>query len=188
METTGRIPIQEEQSMIGTRQFHIRPLCRKDIEILGDLYFPWSTKEETIAKWTRYLEEQQQGIRKALIVLHEDEIVGYGHLLFCSEYPEFKNNNIPEIQDLWIFEDNRKKGIGSGLIRHLEKLAAEQGYKQVGIGVGLYRDYGSAQKLYSRLGFAPDGHGITYKHAPVVAGEKYPVDDDLILWLTKHLS
>lgn len=174
--------------MIDSKHIDIRPLCHKEIETLGNLHFPWSTKEETIAKWTRYLEEQQQGIRKALVVLHQDEIAGYGHLLFCSEYQEFKNNNIPEIQDVWIFEGSRKKGIGTALIRHLEQLAAEAGYKQLGIGVGLYRDYGSAQRLYFHLGFVPDGYGITYRHAPVVAGEKYPVDDDLILWLTKHLS
>ena len=175
--------MDESMTIIG-----IRPLQENDIKALGDQFFPWSTREETIAKWARYLDEQKKGVRMACLAEQKGKIVGYGHLLPNSEYPYFKQNKIPEINDVWVYEESRKQGIGSSLIRHLEKLAAEQGYKQVGIGVGLYRDYGSAQKLYSRLGFAPDGHGITYKHAPVVAGEKYPVDDDLILWLTKHLS
>lgn len=165
----------------------IRPLQAKDIEVLGNLYFPWSTKDETIKKWTRYLDEQEQGIRKAEIVEYEKVIVGYGHLLFRSEYPHFKTSNIPEIQDLWVFEGHREKGVGTALIRHLERLAGAKGYKKVGIGVGLYTDYGSAQKLYFHLGYAPDGHGITYHHKSVIPGEKYPVDDDLILWLTKEM-
>lgn len=169
------------------KQVFIRPLQAKDIEVLGNLHFPWSTKDETIKKWSRYLDEQEQGIRKAEIVECEGVIVGYGHLLFRSESPHFKSSSIPEIQDLWVFEGHRGKGIGTALIRHLESLAVAKGYTHVGIGVGLYRDYGSAQKLYFHLGYAPDGYGITYRHTHVIPGEKYPVDDDLILWLTKRI-
>lgn len=165
-----------------------RQLQKDDIEILGALHFPWSTKQETIDKWTLYFEEQSKGIRIACIVQLGNKISGYGHLLFHSAYPPFKNNNIPEINDVWIYEDARKKGIGSLLITHLEALAKEHGSDQVGIGVGLYRDYGSAQRLYFRLGYQPNGEGITYKTIPVIAGDRYPIDDDLILWLTKQLS
>jgi len=30
----------------------------------------------------------------------------------------------------------------------------------VGIGVGLYADYGTAQRMYARRGYVPDGHGL----------------------------
>jgi GNAT superfamily N-acetyltransferase len=167
---------------------HIRPLHSQDIEALGDLYFPWSTLEETVEKWTRYFEEQAKGTRIACIVEQQGKIMGYGNLLPYSEYPHFRNNNIPEIHDIWIYEENRKQGLATVLIAYLEQLAKQQGYAQVGIGVGLYRDYGPAQRLYFRLGYKPDGEGITYKHSPVIPGEKYPIDDDLILWLTKSLA
>lgn len=169
-------------------QFNIRPLQLKDIETLGDLYFPWSTREETVAKWTRYLDEQQKGARMACIVEQQGKIVGYGNLLSFSEYSHFKQNRIPEINDVWVYEESRKKGIATALIAHLERLAKQKGYAAVGIGVGLYRDYGTAQRLYFRLGYQPDGEGITYKHTAVIPGEKYPIDDDLILWLTKPFS
>ncbi len=165
----------------------IRPLQPQDIATLGDLYFPWSTREETIAKWTRYLGEQRKGTRMACIVEQQGKIVGYGNLLQHSEYPHFGTNGIPEINDIWVFEEDRKKGIGTLLIAYLEQLAKQQGYPQIGIGVGLYRDYGPAQRLYFRLDYKPNGEGITYKHNDVIPGEKYPVDDDLILWMTKHL-
>lgn len=167
---------------------HIRPLREQDIVTLSDLYFPWSTREETVAKWTGYLNEQQIGSRMACVVEQNGKIVGYGSLLRASEYLHFRHNKIPEINDIWVYEESRKKGIATTLIAHLEHLAKQEGYTTIGIGVGLYRDYGAAQRLYFRLGYAPDGEGITYKHTAVVPGEKYAVDDDLILWLTKPLS
>lgn len=165
----------------------IRILISQDIDLLGDLYFPWTTKEKTIEKWQKYLKEQESGKKTACIIENNNKIVGYGSLLECSEYSPFKKNKIPEIQDVWIFEEERKKGFGSMLIRHLEQLAKKKKYQKIGIGVGLYRDYGPAQKLYFQMGYCPDGEGISYLYNPITPGEKYPVDDDLILWLVKTI-
>lgn len=166
----------------------IRPLQESDIDRLGDLHFPWMTKEATLQKWQRYFHEDAQGIRLSFIIELEREIAGYGHLLFVSEYPYFRNHSIPEIHDLWIFEKWRKKGLGSLLITHLEEQAKQRHYSTIGLGVGLYRDYGEAQRLYFRLGYEPVGEGITYQNVPINPGDSYPVDDDLILWLHKHLK
>lgn len=57
----------------------------------------------------------------------------------------------------------------------------------IGIGVGLYADYGAAQRLYPKLGYRPDGRGITYREHPVAPGSSVPVDDDLVLWMTRRL-
>ena len=175
------------KKLIAPVNCNIRPLRQQDIAILGDLYFPWSTREETVVKWTGYLDDQQKGTRMACIVEQQGRIVGYGNLFLASEYPHFRKNKIPEINDVWVYEESRKKGIATSLIAHLEQLAKQEGYTAIGIGVGLYRDYGAAQRLYFQLGYKPDGEGITYKHTAVVPGEKYSVDDDLILWLTKGL-
>ena len=166
----------------------IRFLKQEDIERLADLVFPCSTKQKTVDLWTRYWEEQKKGIRCACILEYEGKIAGYGNLLFPSKHPTFQHSNIPEICDLWIFDDYRKKGMGTLLIAHLEQLARHKGYHTIGIGVGLYQDYGPAQKLYFQLGYKPNGEGITHKHIHIIPGEKYPVDDDLILWLTKDLN
>jgi hypothetical protein len=32
----------------------------------------------------------------------------------------------------------------------------------VGLGVGLYPDYGTAQRMYVRRGYLPDGRGVIY--------------------------
>lgn len=38
----------------------------------------------------------------------------------------------------------------------------------IGIGFGLYADYGTAQRMYIKRGFVPDGRGIMYNDMPVV--------------------
>lgn len=164
----------------------IRPMLVSDIDpITIDHCPPWSTPETTKERWTKYYQEQQENIRTVGVIERNHEILGYGSLLLRSEYPHF--SSIPEIADVWVYDEHRGRGVGTQLIKWLEKLAKEKGYKEIGIGVGLYADYGPAQKLYFHLGYCPDGHGITYKCQPTIPGESYPLDDDLILWLRKSL-
>lgn len=68
----------------------------------------------------------------------------------------------------------------------IEQIAFEK-YGIVGIGVGLYASYGSAQRIYARRGYIPDGRGITYANETVEPGSSVRVDDDLILYMIKSL-
>lgn len=164
----------------------IRSMCATDVDIIAIDHCPsWSTPQETKDRWSKYYREQQEGIRTVGVVEQGKEILGYGSLFLKSEYPHF--SNIPEINDVWIYEEYRSRGLGTRLIRWLEEVAKEKGYKEIGIGFGLYADYGSAQKLYFRLGYVPDGHGVTYKYQATIPGESYLLDDELILWLKKDL-
>jgi chloramphenicol 3-O phosphotransferase len=167
----------------------IRPMKAIDIaKIINRYSFPWSTPEKTKVLWDTYYREQQDGIRTVAIIENNYEILGYGSLLRHSESPFFSNKNIPEINAIWIDENHRRQGLGKALIKWIEHLASQEGYDQIGIGVGLYQDYGPAQKLYFQLGYLPDGNGITYKGQSTIPGQTYPLDDDLILWLEKPLG
>jgi GNAT superfamily N-acetyltransferase len=166
---------------------NIRPMSESDIAMIAiDHCPPWSTVQETKERWSKYYHEQQENIRTVGVIEQGQEILGYGSLFLKSSYPHF--SNVPEINDVWIYEEYRSRGLGTKLINWLEELAKKKGYKEIGIGFGLYADYGAAQKLYFRLGYAPDGHGVTYKYQPTIPGESYPLDDELILWLKKDLS
>lgn len=165
----------------------IRVMGKNDIDALVNQFcFPWSTKQATTEKWVRYWCEHQEKIRTVYLLENKTQLIGYASLLHISEYRNFKRE-IPEINDVWVAEGWRNKGLGTMLIRHLENSARKMNYQHVGIGVGLYADYGAAQKLYVHLGYSPDGFGITYKYQPTVPGESYPLDDELILWLKKDL-
>lgn len=160
-----------------------------DIQGLVDTFsFPWTSPKATKEKWEKYYAEQKADIRTVCIAKVQDEFVGYGSLLKASEYPDFKKSGIPEIHDVWVSVEHRGNGIGKRLVQYLEKLAQQENHKQIGIGVGLYKDYGRAQKLYVHLGYVPDCLGVTYKYKPVIPGDSYPVDDDLVIWLKKDLS
>lgn len=166
----------------------IEILQSKDLhEIVERFSFPWTSSEATKAKWETYLSEQTAGDRIACLARLEGRLIGYGSLLKDSKYPSFKSSGIPEIHDVWISEEYRGHGFGKQLICHLEKLSQKENYPSVGLGVGLYKDYGRAQRLYIQLGYVPDGEGATYQYQPIVPGNSYPVDDDLVIWLKKDL-
>jgi ribosomal protein S18 acetylase RimI-like enzyme len=149
----------------------IQILQEKDIDLLVQKFsFAWTTPQITLQKWQQYYKDQESGNRTAFIIEKENSIIGYASLLSTSQYPFFLDNQITEINDIWIKKEKRGQGFGSTLIKYLEKMAQEEGFKKIGIDVGLYADYGLAQKLYFKLGYIPDGNGITYKYSAGYSG------------------
>ena len=145
----------------------------------------WAIKPASI--FEAYLAEQGGKERIVWIAQLDNAFAGYVTLKWHSEYPYFKEHNIPEIKDLNVLPNFRNRGIGSALLDIAEKAAFEHSDK-IGIGVGLYPDYGAAQRLYVKRGYIPDGNGITYEHKTVLPGEMAILDDELILWMVKECS
>jgi GNAT superfamily N-acetyltransferase len=104
------------------------------------------------------------------------------------QYQLYRRLDIPEIQDLNVLPAMRRNGVASAMIGFAEKLARENGRTQIGISFGPYPNYGPAQRLYIRLGYIPDGYGVTYDRVTVRPGESRPVDDSLCLMLVKDLA
>lgn len=138
--------------------------------------------------WSQILREHEQRKRLVLVAMAQGEVTGYGSLLWRSAYPPFASADIPEIHDLVVARALRGRGIARKLIAEFERTAAVAGRRFIGLGVGLYADYGAAQRLYMSLGYLPDGRGVTYRHQPVEPGASVRADDDLVLWLAKDLS
>lgn len=173
---------------IDPKSLNIEALRDEDLNDLVKAFcFPWQTLEATSLKWNTYLCEQKMGDRAVCVAKWQDQLVGYGSLVKHSNYPPFRSCKIPEIHDVWISEEYRGRGFGKQLICHLEYLAQKEGYPSVGIGVGLYKDYGRAQKLYIQLGYVPDGEGVSYQYKKTTPGNSYPLDDDFVIWLKKKL-
>ncbi|HZC44200.1 MAG TPA: GNAT family N-acetyltransferase [Acidobacteriaceae bacterium] len=139
-------------------------------------------------KWDQRLVEHAHGQRLVLLVVSGDEILGYGSLLWVSGHAPFREAGIPEINDLVVSERCRNQGIGAQLIHALEERARAAKHSKVGVGVGLFKEYGAAQRLYVHLGYVPDGKGMASGGLPVASGDKVLVDDDLVLWLVKDLD
>lgn len=139
------------------------------------------------ALWSGYLADQAAGRRAVRLAWEDGRPIGYGTLVWASGYPPFRAAQVPELNNLVVAAPARGRGVASALIRSFERTAREAGRRQIGLGVGLYADYGPAQRLYVGLGYRPDGRGVTWREQPVVPGEPVPVDDDLVLWLTKAI-
>ncbi len=140
-----------------------------------------------IATYEKYLEEQTMGERSIFIAKCHDKFCGYITLKWQSEYLPFKDKDIPEISDLNVLPEYRKHGIGTQLIQACERLGKQKGKIVIGIGVGLTEDYGSAQRLYFKLGYMPNGKGLHYQNNPVPHGTSVTADDDLTIFLIKEL-
>ena len=143
--------------------------------------------DKPMSQFERYLEEHENGSRHVLVTEVQGEFAGYVTVIWESGYQPFKDEGIPEIQDFNVLPKFRNKGIGSTLLDQAESLVSERS-DVVGIGVGLYADYGSAQRLYVKRGYVPDGRGITCEGEPVKPGDEVRVDDALVLHFTKGLT
>jgi len=167
-------------------QLDIRNLVVGDREALAavDGGNGWNASAQL---WAEYSLDQEHGRRVVAIAWNGATPVGYGTLIWESPYEYFRRNAIPEINNLGVAIAVRNQGVATALIRHFEQCAATAGRSTIGLGFGLYADYGPAQRLYFRLGYRPDGHGITYANRPVPPMETVRLDDDLVFWLTKSL-
>lgn len=165
----------------------IRALEERDIIsiVLAFHKLGWNKPE---SQYRSYLKQQQAGERQVQVALVRNQFAGYVTLKWMSDYPYFRSNTIPEISDLNVLPEFRQRGIATQLISVLETLVASHNHKRVGIGVGMTNDYGNAQRLYVRLGYVPDGFGLTSYGLPVQYGSNIPVDDDLVLWFIKKLD
>jgi GNAT superfamily N-acetyltransferase len=136
--------------------------------------------------YLRYVAQAQAGDRVCVLAESGDEFAGYGTLLWRSNYPPFRRDRVPEINDLNVLPQYRRQGVGSALLDALEA-AAGQRSKTVGLGVGLHAGYGAAQRLYVARGYRPDGRGVMYDDEPVEPGATIAIDNDATLMFTLSL-
>ena len=163
----------------------IKKLTESNISIITKSFEPFYAKPATI--FEEYLKEQEAGERIIWFAFIDDIFAGYITLKWSSNYKPFADQNIPEIMDLNVLPPSRGQGIASKILEIAENTAARKS-DIVGLGVGLYADYGSAQRLYIKRGYIPNGRGVTYNYESVKPGSHLCLDDDLVLWFTKKIN
>lgn len=170
-----------------TDKIRLHPLNTDDIEqiLLSFKEIGWNKPKSL---YENYLSEQDKGIRSILVAKENEVFCGYVTIKWTTDYPFFKQQNIPEISDLNVLPRYRKQGIGTKLLLECEDMSKKRDFTQIGLGVGLTEEYGDAQRLYVQLGYIPDGHGLYYKNSSIAYGSKVLVDDDLIIYLIKSLN
>ncbi len=109
---------------------------------------------------------------------------GFAVLNYEPKYSLYKRLNIPEIQDVFVLPDYRGQGISTALIKHCESLISGD---MVGISVPVSPQFGVAQRLYYKLGYMPDGNGVTYDRETLQHNNSVKLDENLCLMMVKEL-
>lgn len=163
----------------------VRNMQPDDAGILteGEIAQGW---DGDIEKYEMRLKHQEEGKSIAFVAEYRGNVAGYINVYPNSEWGAFANQGYSEIVDFGVLIRYRNKGIGNKLMDIAEKIAS--GYSEVVyLGVGLHSGYGSAQRMYVKRGYIPDGTGVWYRDK--VCGQYADCcnDDDLVLYLSKRV-
>lgn len=152
----------------------IRDLCAADVEpiVAGEIAQGW--QGATREKYDMRLRDAAAGRCIALCASLAGAPVGYINLYFKA-FPPYANTDWPEIVDFGVLEKHRRSGIGTALMDAAEALAAARS------------GYGSAQRMYVKRGYIPDGAGVWYRGEALAPYAACVNDDDLNLYFTKEL-
>ena len=144
----------------------------------------WHASEE---KYHQHLRDQADGKCVSLTAEYQGTPAGYVHVYRRPAEGPFLSRDWPEINDFGVLQKYQRRGIGGKLMDAAEAIAA--GYADtVYLAVGLHSGYGSAQKMYVKRGYIPDGSGVWYRGKPCTPYDTiYTNDDDLVLYLSKKL-
>ena len=162
----------------------IRKMQTSDVKELsqGFINQGWPGREEILA---RYFLEQECKEREVLVAEVGGALAGYITILPCAKQGPFAEI-YPELSDFNVFEPFQNQGIGNLLMEEAEKRVKLISDK-VTLGVGLHSGYGSAQRLYVKRGYLPDGSGVWYWNHPVAMNATCEDIGDLVLYLSKDL-
>jgi GNAT superfamily N-acetyltransferase len=76
------------------------------------------------------------------------EFIGNLTINWQSNYPPFQQDKVPELKGFNVLPNFQRQGIGTRLMDEAERIVVERSMI-VGIGVGLFSDYGAAQRMAS---------------------------------------
>lgn len=137
-------------------------------------------------QFERYYSEQLRGARRVIIAVKAGETAGYVTLLPEAATGPFQGMCIPEIADFNVLKPFQRQGIGKAMMDVVEGLASET-CDRVSLGVGLHSGYGTAQRMYVKRGYIPDGSGVWYRDRQLTPYTACVNDDDLVLYMMKAL-
>lgn len=177
--------IGEHMIYYKDKEILIRDMIQEDAQIITD--------EENAQGWHQNIEKyemrlQDQAEKKAivLIAVYKGNIAGYINIYLDAKAGPFANREYPEIVDFGVLVKYRRHGIGKKLMDVAEEIALQYS-DMVYLCVGVHNGYGSAQRMYVKRGYIPDGSGVWYKGKVCEQYADCCNDDDLVLYFYKKL-
>ncbi len=166
--------------------FRVRRMQPSDARIFTEeeIAQGWYTD---ISKFEGRLRDQEAGKCISLVAEYRGRPAGYVHVYLRSTEGPYAGTDLPVIVDFAVLEKYRRMGIGRRLMDEAERIAGRYA-DAVCLAVGLHSGYGSAQRMYVKRGYIPDGTGIWYNGKPCIPYETIcTADDDMTLFMMKKL-
>jgi GNAT superfamily N-acetyltransferase len=170
---------------MGILGIAVRPVDEGNSESAVRFLLEWVSDGEAEAR--RYLADHAEPDGVSLIATRGPDVIGYVAIVWESGYAGFRSRGIPLVHQIAVAGPFRQRRVATLLMDAAEQLARDRGIVTLGITVGLFDEYGPAQRLYGRRGYTPDGRGACRGQEPLRKGMQVTIDDDLIIWLTKDL-
>ena len=171
---------------MGIPGIAIEPVDDGNWESSVQFLIEWVSDGEAEAR--RYLTEHAEPDGASLIATSGSDVIGYAAIVWKSNYAGFRSHGIPLVHQIAVAGPFRRQGVATVLMDAVEQLARDRGIATLGITVGLFDEYGPAQRLYGRRGYIPDGRGACQGQRPLRKGTRVSMDHNLIIWLTKDLA
>ena len=147
---------------------HVRPLTEDEVDVVDET-LPLNRLDQWRLEGSTFL-----------IAWGDDRPVGHAHLAWDGT-----KLGVPELQDVYVSENARRRGVATALTHAAEAEARARGHDRLSLSVGTGNF--AAQTLYDRLGFANAGLEPERVHGTIMLrGEPFEVDDTLV-YLVKRL-
>ena len=164
----------------------IRNMEEADAQVFNDEYTAQGWHPD-VEYYLMRIREQAEGKCVALTAAYQGHPAGALYVYLNAQEGPYKGKGNPVIVDFGVLKKYQRKGVGNRLMDVDEQIAAQHA-DTVCLGVGLSREYGTAQRMYVKRGYIPDGSGVWYQDKQCVQYETVcTVDDDLVLFLSKKL-
>lgn len=127
------------------------------------------------------LDQQIEEGSTYLVAWEDDQPVGHAHIAWRGT-----PLGLPEIQDVFVLPERRRRGIATQLTYAAETEARARGWKSISLSVS-QEGNSAARLLYGKLGYVDAGTDpVRVTGTIMLRGHPFGVDD-MLLYLTKNL-